>query len=490
MDSEKIKQILSIGETVAVEFKQCSKGIESDTYESVCSFLNRFGGDIFLGVDDGGHVFGVNEKIAPEQISNFISMISNPDIISPTVYLTPEIVKFGGKVIIHIRVPPSSEVHRYKKVIYDRVNDSDVKITGTGQIAQMYIRKQSIYTEKRVFPYVREEHLRFDLLPRVRQAAVNRYQNHPWGKMTDDELLRSAGLVSEDIATGEKGYNLAAIMLLGKDEVILSACPAYRTDAILRKVNVNRYDDRELVRTNLIESYDLLFRFAQNHLLDKFYLEGDKRTCLRDIIVREILVNTLIHREFTSSYIAKFIIEKDRMFTENANSANSNEFITPDNFEPNPKNPVIASFFRNIWLADELGSGIRNLYHYVPRYSGKTPELVDGDVFRIIVPLDDEYSYDADKSFANGVPKSQAVAKRSPSGRQAVAKRSQTVLVADREKSVIDFLSKNEQAKTPELIDVVGLSAGRVRALLRDMVNSGLIEKVGDNRYTYYILKT
>ena len=27
-------------------------------------------------------------------------------------------------------------------------------------------------------------------------------------------------------------------------------------------------------------------------------------------------------------------------------------------------------------------------------YSGKEPEFVEGDVFRIIVPLDEEYSFD------------------------------------------------------------------------------------------------
>ena len=32
-------------------------------------------------------------------------------------------------------------------------------------------------------------------------------------------LLRSAGLYGTDIATGETGFNLAAILLLGRDEV-------------------------------------------------------------------------------------------------------------------------------------------------------------------------------------------------------------------------------------------------------------------------------
>lgn len=49
MDLNKLQSVFTIGETVSVEFKRCGNGIESDTYETVCSFLNRFDGDIFLG---------------------------------------------------------------------------------------------------------------------------------------------------------------------------------------------------------------------------------------------------------------------------------------------------------------------------------------------------------------------------------------------------------------------------------------------------------
>lgn len=50
-----------------------------------------------------------------------------------------------------------------------------------------------------------------------------------------------------------------------------------------------------------------------------------------------------------------------------------------------PKNPVIAAFFRQIGRADELGSGMRNLIKYGKAYGGTDPEMIEGDVFRIIV---------------------------------------------------------------------------------------------------------
>ena len=134
MDLNILQSVLEIGETIGVEFKRCGNGIESDVYESVCSFLNRFGGDIYMGVLDDGTVIGVPEKAAPDMVKNFIKTVSNPMLFSPTVYLVPEIIKYDDThTIIHVHVPPSAEVHSFKKIIYDRVDDADVKVTATGR---------------------------------------------------------------------------------------------------------------------------------------------------------------------------------------------------------------------------------------------------------------------------------------------------------------------------------------------------------------------
>ena len=43
---------------------------------------------------DDGTVLGVPEKAASDMVKNFIKVISNPSMFSPTVYLLPEIVKY------------------------------------------------------------------------------------------------------------------------------------------------------------------------------------------------------------------------------------------------------------------------------------------------------------------------------------------------------------------------------------------------------------
>jgi len=525
MDKNRLHNVLAVGETVAVEFKRCSNGVMPDTYETVCSFLNRFGGDIYLGVENDGAVSGVPANAAIDIVKNIISTVSNSEVISPTVCLAPEILEFEKKTIIHIHVPASSEVHSCRKVIYDRADDADIKVTSTGQIAAMYIRKQNIFTEKRIYPYLADEDLRLDILPRVRLWAANNQAGHPWKNMTDEELLKSAGLYGRDVATGEKGYNLAAVMLLGRDEVIRSVVPAYRTDALLRKVNKDRYDDRLFVQTNLIDSYELLIGFAQKHLWDKFYLERDLRISLRDGIAREMLVNTLIHREFTSSFVAKYVIEKDRMFTENANRATGSGVLTPENFEPNPKNPIIAAFFRNIGLADELGSGMRKLYNYGQLYSGKEPQLIDGDVFRIIVTLDDEYlevgeeakvgervgervgekvgervgekvgeKVEKDEKVEEKVKKKvgervgekveEKVGETEKSGIKVGERVGEEI--ANNQQSILDCIIENPFITIERLASSIGISDRKVETNLQKLKAKGLIKRVGADRGGYW----
>jgi ATP-dependent DNA helicase RecG len=479
MIAEKLKTVLAVGETVAVEFKRCGNGIGADTYQTVCSFLNRFGGDIYLGVENDGAVIGIPKNAASDIVKNFIKTVSNPDIINPTVYLTPEIVEYEGKQIIHIHIPPSSEVHSCKKIIYDRVDDADVKVTATGQIALLYIRKQNIFTEKKVFKYITDADLRLDMLPRLVQRAINHNLGvHPWANMSVPEIFQSARLITKDAESGVSGYNLAAVMLLGRDDVIKDVCPTHRTDALLRKVNTDRYDDRFLVETNLIDSFDMLMGFVEKHLWDKFYLESDTRVSLRNAIAREMLVNSLMHREFSSTYIAKFIIERDRMYTENANRAASDGRITPENLEPNPKNPIIAAFFRNIGLADELGSGVRNLYKYGRLYSGKDPELIDGDVFRIIVPLDDNYSFDA------GADKAQIKAQN-----KAQLKRNSDNVCALTEAEVLDFLRGNPQSTQAETAKAIGISRRAVQDIFAALKAKGLLEHRGARKNGQWIVK-
>lgn len=247
-----LKAMISQGEGMNIEFKAGRKQLPGTVYDTVCAFLNRYGGTVLLGVENNGSVSGID------------------------------------RCRRHIR------------------------ING---------------------------------------------KNHLWADMDNAELIQS------DPETGKPGVTLAGVMLFGHDEQIRRICPAHRTDLLLRKVNTDRYDDRDLVITNIIDSYDRILAFIYKHLPDPFYLEGIERRSLRDHIFREVASNTVIHREYGFG------------------------ILDPETCVPYQKNPVLSAFFREIDRADELGSGMRKMMRYGKRYGGADPQLIEGDNFRMIISI-------------------------------------------------------------------------------------------------------
>ena len=392
MNLEHIRKLLITGENIMLEYKECKAALTKEVYVTVCAFLNRFGGELLLGVNNAGIITGVDAGKIDKIKKEFVTAINNPTKLSPTTYLTIEEFMVDSKHILYIYVPPSSQVHRVNNRIYERNEDGDLDITdNTNLVSQLYIRKQNSYTENRVYPFVTlENDLRPDLIAKARKLATIFHDNHPWSTMSDMELLQSMQLYQRDVQTGKSGFILASVLLFGKDSTILSALPHYKTDAILRRVNLDRYDDRDIVKTNLIESYERLMEFIAKHLPDPFYQdETAHRISLRDKIFREVVSNILIHREYSNPYPAKIIIERNQVIAENSNRPHFHGLINPADFSPFPKNPIIAGFFREIGRAEELGSGVRNLFRYTKAYSaGADPQLMEADIFRIIVPLD------------------------------------------------------------------------------------------------------
>lgn len=389
MTTELMRQLLSKDEKITIEYKECQNGIYDDVYETVCSFSNRYGGYIIMGVKDSGIPIGLNRNMIKDMKKNFVNQLNNSDKMSPTLYLSIEEFEYDGMMLLWVYVPPTSTVEKCANRIYDRNEDGDMDITDSPiQLQNMYNRKSNTYVEHKIFPYVSLDDLRLDLMNKVRNLVKSRKPDHDWLQMSDQDILKSAGLWEKDFSSGVQGYNLAGVLLFGKDEVIRSCCPGYVTDAIYRVENLDRYDDRLQVATNLIESYELLMEFVAKHTSDKFFLVDNVNTSIRDLIAREVIGNILVHRDFSSAYPAKLIIEKDWLKTENWCVPRRHGNIMSDEFTPYPKNPLIQQFFANIGRTDTIGSGVRNLYKYTPIYSeGGKPELLEDDVFKISIPL-------------------------------------------------------------------------------------------------------
>ena len=92
-----------------------------------------------------------------------------------------------------------------------------------------------------------------------------------------------------------------------------------------------------------------VIKYIENNIEMPFYLNNQGITYNAvGVIVREIVSNILIHREFMDKTPARILIYKDRIVSENANTPKLFTKVDLDNNEPFSKNSTIARVFRMI----------------------------------------------------------------------------------------------------------------------------------------------
>lgn len=387
MAKKEILDLIKGGKSSTVEFKMSMNEVTDDIYNTVCAFSNQDGGHIFVGIQDNGAIVGLSSDMAEQMKKNFSTTVNDTELLYPPLNIDVDEIQIDGRIVLHINVPAGIQVCRYNGKIFERNNKTDLDITNDSDaVFRLYASKQNSYYVDRITDFKMSD-LRTDLIDRARKMSRNRNVNHPWVTMGDEELLRDAGLILKDDKKQREGITLAGVLLFGKDTTIMSALPQHKTDAIFRVQNLAHYDDRDVIITNLFDTYDRLMEFGKKHLSDPFVLEGVHSVSARDKILREIVSNVLAHRDYSSAYVAKFVIEKDIMYTENASRAHGSGILEPSGFEPFSKNPAISRVFRETSLSDELGSGMRNTYRYTEMYSGGVPQFMEGTIFKTVIPL-------------------------------------------------------------------------------------------------------
>jgi ATP-dependent DNA helicase RecG len=195
----KLRQLIRDGEGLTVEFKRCESDLANNVYETVSAFSNRYGGYILLGVEDNGEISGVNPEAVQKIKKDFANSLNNPQRFVPTLFLALKEAEIDDKIVLWCYVPPSSQVVMFGGKIYDRAEDGDMDITRNSEmVAQIHRRKAADYSERDIFPYAKDKDFDFArLMPMVRRLAAGRFDNHPWVRMSDEEILRRCVFVEK-----------------------------------------------------------------------------------------------------------------------------------------------------------------------------------------------------------------------------------------------------------------------------------------------------
>lgn len=102
MNAEELRNIISCGETSAVQFKECFSSSKKIS-EEIIAFANCKGGTIIFGVvDKTGEIKGLDYS-AIQQTSQELANIANEQI-KPTVFIETEVVTIDNNALLLVKV--------------------------------------------------------------------------------------------------------------------------------------------------------------------------------------------------------------------------------------------------------------------------------------------------------------------------------------------------------------------------------------------------
>ena len=113
-----------------------------------------------------------------------------------------------------------------------------------------------------------------------------------------------------------------------------------------------------------------------------------------------------------------------------------------------------------------IGSGARKMFKYGKLYSGVEPEFFEDDVFRIIQPLNENYSFDAENE----------------AGGQKGGQNEDSETTQKTTQKILDAISNNPNVTRLELSEICGITADGVKWQLKSLAKSGRISRIGGDR--------
>ena len=152
----------------------------------------------------------------------------------------------------------------------------------------------------------------------------------------------------------------------------------------------------------------------------------------------------------------------EKIIIENSNLAHSIGTLDLQKFEPFPKNPSISKIFREIGLADELGSGMRNTYKYTQLYSGMKPIFEEGNIFKTIIPL---------KEIATEKVGGENVSRNVPQKS-----------IEEMKEIMKEIIKKNNRVSRKYLAKILGVSEKTITRYIKEIPNLSYVGK-GKNGY-------
>ena len=359
---------MSLTEGINIEFKQ---EYISGINKSIVAFANTNGGTLFIGIADDGRIVGVeNVDSTLLAVTNSIRDTIKPDV---TLFTDCQTEEMDGKVIIKIIVQKGTASPYYiaskgirPEGVYIRQGASSVPATETAILRMIKDTDGEKYEDARST----NQNLTFiEAANEFNERGVpfGESQQKTLGIMNADGIYTNLGLLLSDQCI----HSVKLAVFQGTSKAAL-------------------FKDRHEFTGSILKQLNEIYAYIDRYNSIRSEINGLYRTDTRNYpveAIREVLLNALVHRDYSFSDSTLISIFDNRM--EFVSIGGLVTGISLDDMMLGisvARNKKLADIFYRLTLIEAYGTGVPKIMQSYDSFSTKPQIKVSDNAFKITLP--------------------------------------------------------------------------------------------------------
>ena len=372
MRIDELKEIINSGENSYIEFKE--ENIRAkDLAEEIVAFANSEGGMILIGVDDIGNIVGVSDILIEEKIINVCRNNCIPNII-PAFHS----VEINGETIAVITISKGLNKHYYTTdhKYYLRVGTTK-RIASREELLRLFEANGALHFDISPVDDTSIKDLHLDII-REYFLKYNAFDLHEESKETIQRILINADIMTE--ANGKLLCTVGGLLVFGKNPE--KRLPQNGVSfAHFKGIEItDELVDKKVITGRIQDIAEQLMVVLRNNIKTPSVINGLKSEDKEEYpsrFLREAIVNTLVHRNYSisGSKIRIFMFEDRVEFHSPGRLPNT---VTIEKMKIGisyARNPFLVKYMENLRYIDQLGRGIPMIMKSMKELGAKEPIL-------------------------------------------------------------------------------------------------------------------
>ncbi len=380
MEALELIEIIDLGETSTVEFKEKIPSIDGLAAEMV-AFANSLGGFLIVGVDDNGQIKGLTGEQLKEYQDMAMKAASN-GVKPPLGSIWTEIVKIEENKVLVMHIEKGNTLHRDKNhAIYVRSGPNKRKVTDNAELSRLMQEKQLLYAEQQVIGNCSVD----DLDIRLFTTFYKERHKQEVGDSNEEitRVLNNLRLLKDGSLT------LASLLLFGKNNDIV--IPHFCIKAIWFHTNdflTDQYRSSDNIYGNILDQYTkgkdfIVAKLPRIQGEKSFNSIGDLE--IPELVINELLINSIMHRDYFIEDSIKLYVYPDRIEIKSPGKLPNNLTVedVKQGIQRRDRNILLTSYGFNLLPYRGVGSGILNSLQAYPSIDFENN--IDGDYFKVTI---------------------------------------------------------------------------------------------------------